>query len=116
MVQKKDCVIAAVATFAILAMMKFMLKDKNSFKDVSSPESPCIRFCCFNMSTCNYDFIKANFNGSWIAANPEENPDDPDPVFKIMFGHPTCSLKVVDVEYEILSVSFENCFKSASLI
>ena len=92
MAVKRECVIGAVTVYMFLFIFFIIVKDKKLFHHVCDFESPCVRFCCFDVDTCNEKFIKNNFKIDQI---PETNDTVRKLVgreLKIMFGSPVCSL------------------------
>lgn len=82
MLSKKDCVIGASVIYLLLIIIFVNYQHKPAFEYVCTHDSPCIRFCCRNQSTCNDTFIRQSFNVSEYSINPS---------YKIMMGEPRCS-------------------------
>ena len=93
-------------------MLFFLMQDKKAFFDVVDINSPAIRFCCNNMTTCKDTFISDNFNWSLIPINfDSDSINDTDQEVKLLFGKPLCNMVALDVndKFEFIEVSIMTC-------
>lgn len=95
--RQKDFVIYSVFVYILLLLLVFLLRDKQSFKDVCYGRYGCVRFCCHDIDNCNEKFIKEHFNASllpppymYVSAEDQKTRTD----YRILYGSPTCNLEL----------------------
>lgn len=108
MIQKRDLIIAIVTIYTILIMLFIMVRDKPDYHSVCSYEETCVRFCCYNKNSCKEKLLRTSFNKSLITSKEWKNglrtgslnETEEDENIKILYGAPTCSLKLFSTTSE----------------
>lgn len=98
MLGKKELVVCSVFGYIILTLLILLLRDKRRSTDFCTADNNCARFCCEDIDTCNERFIHENFNASLRHSDEsrEEGDDESggESKVKILYGKPTCSLRL----------------------
>lgn len=101
MLRKKDYVYIAVICYIVLVMLFFSLKENRQILTPCAFDSACIKFCCYNSTTCNDKFIKNNFMVPKVFdKNDGQNTTDKYADVKILYGQPECETEISEEKYE----------------
>ena len=104
--QKRDCVIGSIFVYVVLTMLWMLLQDRDTFSIPCYVDKTCIRFCCHNEKSCNENFIRKNFNLSFI--DKFRSSED----YIILLGSPICKVNKISAKEFEKSWSFYNKFSS----
>lgn len=99
MVSKRDCVIGAVIVYFLLILLYFTLDENQRIENICYfDNNRCVRFCCYDQTSCDEKFIRKNFNSSLL---PNENKTD----YLILYDKLSCETEKVDKEWKFALVN-----------
>lgn len=102
-----DFVIFFCAAYGMLGMVMFYLEVEGVIEPPCDYKSPCMRFCCNNMTLCREDNIRATFNTSLLERYGYKLVNSIN--FLVLLGRPTCDQleKLPNDNYYFTSVCFD---------
>lgn len=106
MPNKKDYFYSVVICYVILVMLFFSLKSRRNTDYLCEYDSLCVKFCCWNKTTCNENFIRKNFKIPEMPADVSYNEKKEYKDLKILYGDPYCDLKPNEMKIDWKSVSY----------
>lgn len=109
-IRKKDVVYVILLVYTVLFVIYALLKKTQRRTNICFPDFNCVRFCCFNKTTCNDTFIKKNFNGTGIPklvalSNGSYTSDKSDDYYRILYEKPCDEMEKFDDKWEFSYVS-----------
>lgn len=87
---------SAAFVYIILISLLFMFNEK---RQTCNNNGGCVRFCCKNLETCKDQFIRKNFNSSYLF-DLDQNETGANETwagtqYNILYDKPSCSLDLI---------------------
>ncbi|CRK94556.1 CLUMA_CG008058, isoform A [Clunio marinus] len=102
MFKKRYFIWFTVFIYIVLLFITVFIPHQDDRIDNSCTNDICIRFCCKNSVTCNDEFIRSNFNASFIPKFDDYDDNENDTrSFRILYEMPSCDNLIPIEQWEI---------------
>lgn len=105
MLSKRNYVIGSCVSYFVLILLFFVLKDSQDFEKICYRDEACVRFCCFDQTSCSEKFIEEHFNASQFQKKFIGNMEEQTFSSLPLYGKPDCSLEKVEGDWHLGRVS-----------